>query len=382
MPTASESMIVHVGQQRDEVVAATLAGLRGISGLRFGGTAFLPKYKTSTAQEKLDIVGGGCDYALADPQTERMEGPLEKRGYGRAHLLYLQREDPGASPGPFVDEVLTAQAQLGRHTVISPWLTHGHGVGQKHLRATRRFAMEAANHPLAKSCELLLGVAVAGGILADSNALDDFLDELVDWPDGPIYLRVVTSTSPSYEQLRDTNLLIGLRRLVESLTSNERIVLLPLSGLAGWLMMPFGARAFGTGISASLQRLGPPRGGGGGGDRLRWYFLPELLGFVLHDELRLFSSLPGYTVCGCPFCAQLPLDRAGGDWDFDTAGQHYLHCCGQLCASLSTAAQPRVQLQRRLGRAQSFWQMAQSAGVVVDSRSVPRHLAAWIQAVG
>ena len=56
----------------------------------------------------------------------------------------------------------------------------------------------------------------------------------------------------------------GTGKLAEVAADEERRLLLPQTGLTGWLMLAFGAAGFGTGLSGSYQAFGEPAGGGGG----------------------------------------------------------------------------------------------------------------------
>jgi hypothetical protein len=216
---------------------------------------------------------------------------------------------------------------------------------------------------------------VTSGILADERARKDYLNALVEFPEGDFYLRIHQSGSASYEQERDSRVIAGLRHVVSALRANDRGVMLPQSGLLGFAMTAFGAEAFGAGISASMQSCCQPQRGGAP-HRLPWYFVPELLTFALRDDLPHLQGLAGYHPCDCVFCRSLM--QPARPWDRNEAGQHFLYSVARMASEMpsDTASRPTA-LRRRLERAAALLEELQSAGRLLDRRSEPRHLAVW-----
>src|SRR5262249_53935907 len=168
----------------------------------------------------------------------------------------------------------------------------------------------------------VFGFAATEQVIREDDARDDLLDAIVELPDAHIYFRMQVTPPTSYAQYADEDALRGLRRFVEGLAANGRRTLLPQLGLAGWLMLPFGALAFGSGINASMQRYVAPVEGFGT-QPLEWYFEPRLLGFVLRTEMLAITQMPNYTGCSCRHCANLTFGP-GLQWDRNEAGLHYL----------------------------------------------------------
>ncbi len=247
MPVKGRTFIAHHGRgQSLDVMLRYLTDVRTAHKTwRVGATVCLANYIAPTSASMLNTVDTVASFALADPATHRIHLPLAKRGTGRKHLAYLTHPDPHKSVDAIVKSVLEPQVASGRKVLVSPWLTHGMGAGQKSLRATRKFAQAAVAHKLSHGRDLLLGMAVTQAYLADDESRDDFLDEVVDWPQHPFYLHVWLSHPPeSFRQFAQRDALVGLRKAVQSLTANGHKVLLPQTGLFGWLMMPFGAPEF------------------------------------------------------------------------------------------------------------------------------------------
>jgi hypothetical protein len=185
---------------------------------------------------------------------------------------------------------------------------------------------------------------------------------------------------PGYKQFHQIDALAGLREVVRSLEANDRAVALPQSGLCGWLMCAFGARSFGAGVTASMQRNTPPAGGGGGLPPLHWYFVPQLLGFVQAEEMDDVAAVDGFETCVCRYCkGELP--AAGASFDSEAAGKHFLHWCALLAAELDPD-DPAGAVVRRVTDAAAFAGEVRDAGVQLDPRSQPTHLAAWNEVLG
>src|SRR4051812_32785659 len=73
---------------------------------RVGSTIFLPRWRATTHQDKVDQLAPVSDFVLADPDTRRMLLPFDKRGRGRDDFAYLANSDPAANRNRFVRDVL------------------------------------------------------------------------------------------------------------------------------------------------------------------------------------------------------------------------------------------------------------------------------------
>jgi hypothetical protein len=339
-----------------------------------GATVFLPRYAPATSADIVARFQSGARYVLADPETHRMLDPFAERGRGRHHVGYLQESDPRANRQRFVDAVLRAQVGAGADALISPWLTHGVLRTSTHLRATLRFAELAAESPIVGDRQLLFGVAVTEEIVADDDERGALIDDLVDLPEGDIYLRIQVTPPTSFGQYAQLPVLRGMREIARGLGANGRHVIYPQMGLAGWLTIPDGAFGFGSGINASLQRFVAPTSGFG--RPLEWYFLPQILGFVLRIEVPDIEEIDGYEHCDCPYCEGLEFG-VGAGWVRDDAGLHYLWWCAKLADHVVNADDPVAVVRDRLEASRDFWNEIQASRVLLDERSVPRHLAVW-----
>jgi hypothetical protein len=371
--------IGHQGHQTGDVLLDVVNTIgTSVPGARVAATVFVPRYKPATLAAKLGALDTTALWVVADPETHKLDDPYEDRGKCRDDYAYLQESDPIVNARRFVRNVLAAQVDADRDVLVSPWLLHGAVPNNDNLDATLRFAHIARTHPLVGDSELMLGFAVMEGIARHSAARDHFLDEVTDLDPATLYLRVCLGPTVSWTQYRDYDVLAGLGVMVASLVENDFPVVLPLSGLVGWLMLAFGAHAFGAGVSNKLHSFTLPTSGFG--QPLEWYFYEPLLGFVLRTEVPALNAALGLADCPCRYCARLPLAGPGA-WDGNVAGQHFLTTCAKLMHEATSAPDPRAAVAARLAAASASADQVQRSGVVLDARSEPRHLEVWTRVV-
>jgi hypothetical protein len=381
MPTGGTSFMAHqAGNESREHFAAGLEDLRAREpGWRVGSTVFLARYSASYCLESISRYQDVASFVLADPETHRLGMPFADRGRGRGDFRYLSESNPMANRSRFVQAVLEAQAEVGSNILVSPWLTHGVSGTRREFNASIDFAERAAGNELLVGRELLFGFEVTDAIVANRDERDYVLNQLVELPSHPIYLRVrLSMTPPGRKQYADRASLQGLKAMVQSLSSNGLPVLLPQASLFGWLMLAFGALSFGGGVTASSDRHTVQRSGGGGFPPLHWYFLPQFLGFVQVEELPSLESISGFEACDCPYCEESP-PRPGENFDGIAAGRHYLWWCARLANEVNGMANRPAAVRSRLEAASAFWNDVQEARVVLDGRSQPTHLGVWTQ---
>lgn len=381
MPTTAISFLAHPsGNESWSVVSDFLADVRQAKpAWRVGASVLLARYKEATSRDHALAFEPNATFVLADPETHKMELPFPSRGRGRDDLAYLKESSPRANISRFVANVLQAQVNNGRSILLSPWLVHGAAPNARNLQATVAFAQAAAASQLVNGRELWFGFQVTQGVVADNAERNALLNELVELPTKPIYLRVQVDAPDGPRQFADGAVIAGLRQLVEGLRSNGVRVVLPQSGLLGWLMLPLGAVSFGAGTRTSMQRTTALTTGGFARQPLNWYFVPQFLGIALAEEMPQIARVSTFQPCDCPYCGgQLP--PTGAAFDRVLAGKHYLWWCAKLASELN-GKQPLAEVQRRIASAQAFWTRVQGSSVVLDDRSQPQHLANWLAAI-
>jgi hypothetical protein len=183
----------------------------------------------------------------------------------------------------------------------------------------------------------------------------------VQWPSKP------------WTQPTDENLLAGYRRLAQVADDEDRRLLLPQTGLTGWLMLAWGAAGFGTGPFGSNQAFLEPSDFGKPG--LERYFERQLLHFVERTDRRLITGDPGYSQCTCPYCRPL-LATPAAAWSHKYAGLHYQYSAGLLAAQTAPAAAGRRGPHSAVGKAvRAAARFAD--GKALTGNSAPSHLRTW-----
>lgn len=340
---------------------------------RIGATIHIPRQHLAYWQRIEPAWSPSVDYLVGDPECGRMDRPYGDRGKGREDFPYLKESDPSANAVRFVKQAIDAQTAVGASVVISPWLLHGVTQTEHELNATIRFA-SLADEYVEEGEELLMGIEATQGVFASEEARNAMVNELVEGPELPVYLRMRVTAPQGYMQFRDQEALRGLKEVVAALEANDRAVALPQSGLTGWLMTAFGASSFGAGMQGSMQRNAAPAGGGGGFPPLHWYFVPQMLGFVLAEEIQDISEIDGFDVCECPYCdGELP--ASGAAFDARDAGKHFIWWCSALADELNSGSANAL-VADRVSAASHFSNQVDAA-VQLDDRSIPAHLAIW-----
>jgi hypothetical protein len=375
MPDIAHGFQLHAGRESWTVVTDFLDDLvADHADWRIGATLHVPRQRLAYWKRAMHAWRDQTDFLVADPETTRLDLDYEERGRGRRDYDYLAESDPAANRDRFVTNVIDAQRDTGATVLISPWLRHGVTPTEHELSTTIRFA-EIADDLVEDDEQLFMGVEATEGVFASEEARNAMINEIVEGPELPVYLRMYVTSPGSYRQYQQRPVLEGMRDVVHALGANERPVALPQSGMCGWLMCAFGARSFGSGMAASMQRNSAPAVGGGGAPTLHWYFLPQLLGFVQAEEIGDLADLNGFTPCDCPYCdGELP--AIGASFDSESAGKHFLWWSARLASEIDHTS-PEDTIDDRVSAAETFAETVEDNGVLLDQRSQPSHLATW-----
>lgn len=342
---------------------------------RIGATIHIPRQRLAYWQRTGLAWTPSVEFLIGDPECGRMDRPFPERGNGRNDFSYLEESDPAANAERFVEQAIDAQGEVDATALVSPWLLHGVTQTEHELAATVRFATLANNY-VDDDDNLFMGVEATQGVFATEEARNAFINELVEGPELPVYLRMRTTSPPGYKQYQEHGALQGLREVVKALEANDRPVALPQSGLTGWLMTAFGARSFGAGMQGSMQRNVAPAGGGGGFPPLHWYFVPQMLGFVQAEEMDDVAAHDDFEPCGCPYCEE-ELPGTGASFDARTAGKHFIWWCANLAAELEPGS-PGDAVSERVKDAAQFASEVE-ATAELDDRSKATHLPVWLE---
>lgn len=222
--------------------------------------------------------------------------------------------------------------------------------------------------------------------LQEGRLLDRFLEEFVSSRERYWWLRVRwPMVEPRFGQLRDAALLDGYRELAETAAAEDKVVVLPNSGLSGWVCTALGMGGFGTGTSWGEQAFAEERRiatrpGVPPPPRRNRYFERSLLHTIDITPHTALIGQPGYVRCDCRWCQTLNADDPRMDpttWNREAAGYHYLYQVARL-STLTVGARGRDRVLREVRRAQTFSQNVDPA-VGLTGEATPRHLTTWEQ---
>jgi hypothetical protein len=304
---------------------------------------------------------------LTDPQDVRVAEPSVRSRRWAPYLTGI----------PFTaGDLLNMQRDRGANLL----LTSGRALDPSDAQRSLDAACAEGDNALAllKPGErLALNLTMSAAWLARPVLVRALLAQLVDQEQFDTwYVRVQWPKSvAAYAQPTDAGFLAGYRQLAEVAADEERRLLLPQTGLTGWLMLAFGAAGFGTGLAGSYQAFSEPVGGGGGKPRIERYFERQLLHTVERTVRPVLEGDPAYAQCPCAYCRPL---FTGAAWSHEYAGLHYLFNVGMLTAGVAPAAAGRRGTHGAVGR-QVRSALRFAAGKALTGTSGPAHLRAWDQ---
>jgi|SRR5271163_9710 len=364
-------MLVHRPHQAAGVTPRLLASIVAATqgGVSLGVSAMLPSASESAITQWLSehpaaalrLADPGC--YLMDPTIVRNK-PLSERTLRWAPYLGREVLD--------MRELLDHQRNVGANLLLSP----GRALDPTNPQDSLDEAFAAADDAISElnaGERLALNLTMSTQWLTSTTLREALFAQLVDQEQFDLWhIRVQWPASlRAFQQPSDASLLGGYKRLAQLASDEERQLLLPQTGLTGWLQLGFGAAGFGAGPFGVGQAFKEhSQGGGGGNTPVPRYFEPTLLHYVersVHDAL---SSQPDYETCDCPYCPALLADA---DWDHELARLHGLHWLGRLAAlpttsgrSIEAAIRRTVRTARRAAERQPLADI-----------SSPQHLRAW-----
>jgi hypothetical protein len=370
-------LIVHKPHQYHDQVPQLLAQLADDTGgdLALGVSSWLPAADRD-AHRQFNSSCTAAEVRIVDPRAYLADRSLlhvKTPGAGAVERApYLSGDDfPVAA-------LLDAQRECGANLL----LTSGRALDPEDSANSLAAAIGDGDEALSllKPGErLALNMTVGRGWLKDPDRLDDLLAELIEMQQfGIWYVRVQwPSTAKSWHQPADTTLLAGYKALAATAHEQGRLLLLPQTGLSGWLSLAWGTAGYGTGTSGSIQAfLRESDGGGGGGTpTVERYFEKQLLHFVERTTQPVIGADRAYTECTCPYCTSLFTSE---NWSHKNAGLHYLHAVGTLTAEVApSSAELRHIRDAVTVKVKTATRFAE--GKPLTGHSIPAHLDTWDQ---
>lgn len=368
-------MFVHRPHQRGitipHLLASVLATTKGA--VSMGAAVALPNGTTDAHKEWLNSCKA-ASVKIADPLGYLMDSNVvrvrEISARAKRYMPYLA-DDPMD-----IDEVVQAQREVGANLLLSS----GRALDPADAQAALDAAFSEADKALAgleTGERLALNLTLSSQWLSNATLRGALFAQLLDQEQFDVwYIRVQWSSGlRALHQPLDLPLLQGYKRLAQLAQDENRVLLLPQTGLTGWLQLAFGSSGFGAGPFGSGHAFKEhAQGGAGGQEPTPRYFEPTLLHPVertVHDAL---SKQEDYITCGCPYCPAL-LEPNARAWNHELARLHHLHAMGSLAGVAAATRRPMSAAVRRTVQAAKEAASRQPlAGI-----SAPQHLQVWDQ---
>jgi len=358
------------------------------TGLHLGVSANLPRRGEADTASYLASCGA-ASVRIADPEGYALPGDLVED----PPLTTPQTaKTPYAADAPAVGmpasadwnrQVIRSQRAAGANVLLTPGRTLDHNNPTAEL--------DEAGQSLTVLLDEVTGTEVPAwnltlraNWLIDPSLRNQLFAELVDRDDVLVWhirVRWPVNSKP-YGQTLQTQLLEGYQELAETARQEDRALLLPNTGLTGWLCLAWGAAGFGTGPSQATQawkdkqimrsKKGSPRPPA----VQRHHASPLLHTISVASHLNLDQTLPDttYPSCGCTFCEQ---QRNAPTWLSELDASHAIYDMARLSALV--AAEPRQRrfalIRRLVAEAEALHDRLPAASL--DVKETPDHLQGW-----
>lgn len=380
LPTRDEALsgrtpllLIHRASQRSDLLPRLMAGIVASTAGRIPLASVVPLPR-STVISNRDWLSdcAAASVRIADPAGFKLDGTIIPCDPPSSRSL---RWYPYFGDDPLVvGDVLDAQRQVGSNLLLSPGRVVDPADPQNSLDRVFAEADQALTE-LQSGERLALNLTLPRVWLTRSVLRDQLLAQLLDQEQFDVwYIRVQWASSlRSTEQPTDIAMLEGYKRLAQLAADEERVLLLPQSGLTGWFQLAFGATGFGSGLPGSDQAFKEPINGGppGGVVPIERYFEPTLLHSVERTVHDVLSAQAGYIPCSCPYCPSL---HSSSNWQPGLAQLHHLHWTGRLAADAAATARggPGGAVRRAVRTA-----FVSAGAQLLAGPSEPRHLGVW-----
>ncbi|GAA2735238.1 hypothetical protein GCM10009867_17090 [Pedococcus aerophilus] len=355
------------------VARRQVAGRAGV-----GAVIRLSKMRPVKARAYLDLCASAT-MKVADPEIYALDGSGAPDTYSPATTAHhAWASSVPAAPDPaWIRQVLDAQADAGANVFLSAtgWVSDTNG------RTALAEAMDWVRATRAQLADedMFVNLTLPSTWLTTKNLRDALKEELVESNEPLWWLRFYWPiVDPRYGQLHTPAILAGYRDLASTAAIEDKVLILPNSGLTGWAATAWGAQGFSTGMSWSEQMYGAQRRGGAvkgrpKPPRVERFFDRTILHSIPHAEHLALRGQPNHLTCGCRFCRRLAATIANGTYHQPTADLHYLLECAQLTALLG-GRRPGHTALREVRDAQTFIKALPTA---LTGNLRPQHLDQW-----
>lgn len=358
------------------------------TGLSVGASVSLPKLGEADAAAYLTSCGAAA-VRIADPEGFALPGDfIEEPPLTPTQLLkvgYVATVPAVGTPSTkaWDQRVIRSQRAAGANVLLTP----GRSLDHKNASSELTAAGVALDHLLEEVHENEIpawNLSLRAEWLVDTSLRHQLLAELVDRDDVLVWhLRVRWPLiKKSFGQTLNSQLLAGYRELAETARREDRSLILPTTGLTGWVTLGWGSTGFGTGPSYPTQSWAdsPKIASKKGVKRptIHRHHVSALMHTITVDSHNnLSSSIPpaAYPACLCPYCRQ----QAGAPaWLPEIEAGHAIYAMGALAADI--AATPRSARKARITTLVSAAHALNAgfpAAQKLNPKEAPDHLTVW-----
>jgi hypothetical protein len=385
----SPLFLVHRGHQYSTVLPAVLRSIARRHGdeMSLGVIAPLPRMSPENIHRFFDE--SDVPIKIADPEafarpdsfgrTLQAQQDRPFVGVTARHWDYFRATQPQGGTAEWVAQVLDAQRSVGATLLLTPGVWADPSTPADAIAVARQHVDWARNNVQADQ-HVAVNIMVTSPWLTTAALRERLLNELMDIDEDVVYLKVRWPLlAQPYGQLLDAALLDGYGEIANVFEENDKVLLLPNTGLTGWLALAWGAHGFSTGIGTGERAFADKRVIRIPRSRPRPIptprtFVPAIMHVTDFPTATLLDGLPNARPCQCPFCRRM---RRNGQFDKALAGGHYLRRVGDATAALGIGEGGRRVAARRIVRRARMFAAAATRTVPLVEGNDPRHLADW-----
>lgn len=369
-------------QRHPEVMGVARRVTQGRIGL--GAVVRLPRMSPTAAKTFLD----SCHHTsirIADPEVHAIATtgspakpitPRHQQHYPWAKAIPTATA-PQSERDAWIAQVLDAQLSAGGNVLLSPtgWVaaTQAHAS----LQAAMSWVAQTRN-VVGADTPMFVNLTLAGEWLKTPPLRKMLLQEIVESNEPLWYIRVRWPIiEPRYGQLTDAAMLDGYKQLALTAALERKVLLLPNSGLTGWMATALGASGFSTGMSWPEQAFADERRFGSQPNQPRpphaqRYFERSVLHPLLWTDAQNLANVQAHRTCQCRYC----LSMRANTHTKELAGGHYLVRAARLLDELGSTNR-RLEALRIVRAAQAFVAGLDGTANALPVKWQPRHLASW-----
>ncbi|WP_157509626.1 hypothetical protein [Leifsonia sp. Root4] len=374
--------IVQRGAQFQDRLPEVFDSLAETNGRKLGLGTVARMQSRMTPARTLDYLDrlDNVPLKLVDPEFHRRpesgwEGAAPANPAKSANPWAIYDDIPKKPDRAWVGRSIQAQYQFGATVALSAsgWVD----TTKANVSLANAMAFVAESRAVLGHHPMFVNLTMDYRWLVDKELRGMLLQEITESSEKLWYLRfwwpIVTYR---YGQLLDEDVLRGYRILTRTAAVEGKQLILPNSGLTGWVMSALGAAGFSTGTSWPDQAFARQRPMGGRKGQKPPPHTPRFFDrHILHTldytmEQRL-AVIDGHKPFETPFSRAIAED----EHNKELAGLHYLTSVGNLQANLSSS-NPTITATKALRQAERFLAGVDDLDQPTGGNS-PLHLGGW-----